>query len=255
MVDKNSTSTYLYLIRHAQSFGNAEPIIASLKSDRGLNAIGVEQAQRLRDRLAAGEIAADVLLASTMPRALQTAQIIAPALGLPVQPDDDLQELRVGIADGMLATEAHARFGVSVATDSFTPIAPKGESWSGFTLRVAATLDRIIRQHQGKRIVAVTHGGYVAAAFIYFFGLNLLKMPPVGFAPYPSNTAITYWQSRIVAGQPIFQLITYNDDTHLRGMAVGKAINWQDLPLPPAYEYGAVAEPPAQKADQRTEGE
>lgn len=237
-----SPTTHLYLIRHGQSFGNAEPIIASLKADRGLNPTGISQVARLRDRLEAGEITADVLLSSTMPRALQTAEMIAPALGLTVQPDDDLQEMRVGILDGMTFEQADALSSVNIATQPFTPVAPEGESWSGFALRVAATLDRLAHQYQGKRIVIVTHGGYVASAFTYFFGLNLLKIPPVGLAPYPSNTAITYWQSGTLAGQSIWQLISYNDATHLRGMNIGKTLNWHELSLPPAYEYGASSE-------------
>ena len=44
----------------------------------------MRQAERLRDRLAAtGEIRADVLLSSTLLRASQTAELVAPALGLP----------------------------------------------------------------------------------------------------------------------------------------------------------------------------
>ncbi len=242
MPDPYEPITHLYLIRHALAVGNVEPIVASFKSDRGLTPRGVQQAERLRDRLAAGEIPADVLLASTMPRALQTAQIIAPGLGLTVQPDDDLQELRVGEADGMAVDEARAKFGVNVSTDPFTPIATGGESWSQFAPRAAATLERITREHQGQRIIAVTHGGFIAAAFSFFFALNLLKMPPVGLAPYPGNTAISYWQSGSLNGQPMWQLVVYNDDTHLRGLDTGHTLDWQELPLPPAYEHGATPE-------------
>jgi len=81
--------THLYLIRHAEAVSNVEPIIAGMRGDTGLTAHGVAQAERLRDRLAAGEIAADVLIASTLPRAQQTAEIIAPALGLPIIWDDE----------------------------------------------------------------------------------------------------------------------------------------------------------------------
>lgn len=233
--------THLYLIRHALSVGNVGPVMASVQSDTGLTPRGQQQAERLRERCAAGDIKADVLLASTMPRAMQTAQIVASGLGLQVEGDDGLQELRLGEADGMTDDEMDAKFGrVNIVTDPFTPIAPGGESWSQFTLRIAATLERITNKYRGQRIVAFTHGGVVAAAFTYFFGLNLLKIPPVGLAPHPSNTAISYWQSGTMAGQPIWQLIRYNDDTHLRGLDNGTAVNWQELSLPPAYEYGAT---------------
>ena len=72
--------THLYLIRHGESVANVQPIVAGMRGDVGLTERGVAQADRLRERLAQGEIAADVLIASTLPRARQTAEIIAPAL-------------------------------------------------------------------------------------------------------------------------------------------------------------------------------
>src|SRR5215471_17549046 len=90
--------TQLYLIRH----GEAMNAVKGLVGDGGLSPLGVLQAQRLRDRLAATkEIAADVLIASSFPRAVETAQIIAPALGLRLNLDDEIQELRPGEAENM----------------------------------------------------------------------------------------------------------------------------------------------------------
>src|SRR5574340_79721 len=90
--------TELYLIRHGDYQIGLED---GKYVDQGLTPLGVAQAERLRDRLAAtGEIAPDVLIASTLPRARQTAQIISPALGLPIIFDDEVQEMRVGDLDG-----------------------------------------------------------------------------------------------------------------------------------------------------------
>src|SRR5258708_10448452 len=89
--------TDLYLIRH----GEMNPIKDFMRDD-GLSPLGRLQAERLRDRLAATqEIKADVLITSTFPRALQTAEIIAPALDLVPLPDDDIQEMRPGEAYGL----------------------------------------------------------------------------------------------------------------------------------------------------------
>src|SRR5437588_12763268 len=90
--------THLYLIRHGAALGAVKRIIGNTP----LSPFGITQAERLRDRLAAtGEIAADVLISSTLVRARQTAEIIAPALGLPILFDDEVQEMRPGVADGM----------------------------------------------------------------------------------------------------------------------------------------------------------
>ena len=90
--------TQLYLIRHAEAMAAVKDFVG----DGGLTPLGILQAERLRDRLTASkEIEADVFIASTFPRARQTAEIIAPALGVPLAIDDSIQELRPGEADGI----------------------------------------------------------------------------------------------------------------------------------------------------------
>src|SRR6187399_1209795 len=83
--------THLYLIRHGQYVEDeAHPIL-----NPELSPEGIAQVERLRNRLAAtGEIKADVLISSPLLRAQQTAHIIAPALGLPVTLDPDMEEWR-----------------------------------------------------------------------------------------------------------------------------------------------------------------
>src|SRR5581483_2761461 len=83
--------THLYLIRR----GDATTTSPNPLEDPRLTRLGVAQAERLRDRLAGtGEMKADVLISSTMLRARQTAEIIAPALALPILYDDEVQEWR-----------------------------------------------------------------------------------------------------------------------------------------------------------------
>src|SRR5712692_5017300 len=88
--------TDLYLIRHEN---NIEDLAKNL-GEHGLSPLGVTQARRLRDRLAASsELTPYVLISSTVPRARQTAEIIAPALGVPIVFDDEIQQLRTYDSD------------------------------------------------------------------------------------------------------------------------------------------------------------
>jgi probable phosphoglycerate mutase len=208
--------THLFLIRHAEAISNVEPIIAGMRGDTGLTLRGLAQAERLRDRLATtGEMAADVLIASTLPRARQTAEIIAPALGLPIVWDDDLQEIRVGEADGMRVEEFFAAFGEpNFERDPYHPIAPGGESWAQFQVRVGTTLSRIAREQDGKTVVAVTHGGIVDGAFMCFFGVSLFALRQVSF--HTHNTSITHWEQIMRDDQSVrWRLGRYNDAAHL----------------------------------------
>ncbi|MBC8101687.1 MAG: histidine phosphatase family protein [Cytophagales bacterium] len=222
--------TQLYLIRHGQAIVNVEPIIGGMKGDRGLTSLGIEQATLLRDRLMdSGEVRPDVLIVSTLPRARHTAEVLAPAFpGVPVEFDDEVQELRSGEAgDGLTIDEYKRRFGwVPFDEEPLRPVDPAGESWASFILRIATALARITRVHAGKTIVVVCHGGVIDASFLYFFGMNGLAFPPAGFAT--QNTSLTHWEYLHNQGKLRWRLVSYNDATHLKPLGRPRAIEGID---------------------------
>jgi 2,3-bisphosphoglycerate-dependent phosphoglycerate mutase len=208
-------ATHLYLVRHGQAVVNVQPIIGGMRGDTGLTERGIQQAERVRDRLAR-EIRPDVLIASPLPRARQTAEIIADGIGHAVEFDPDLEELRVGPeGDGLSLEEYRERFGwVDLAQEPFRVVDPGGESWATFMLRVATGLDRITREHEGKIVLLVTHGGVIDGSFVHFFGMNAHALPRAGFAT--ENTSITHWIRLLKNGVPRWTLSAYNDTAHLR---------------------------------------
>jgi probable phosphoglycerate mutase len=222
--------TQLYLIRHGEALGAVQKIIGNTS----LSPLGITQAERLRDRLAAtGEIAANILISSTLKRARETAEIIAPALGLPIIYDDDIQELRDGASDGMKEDEYAAAYGrVNFMETPFRPVAPGGEGWGQFILRVCSAFDRILREYEGKTIVLVCHGGVIGISFLYFLGFDTLHYPQSGFDTH--NTSITHWKrfpfSRD-ASRYRWRLQCYNDDMHLRDLFSPVRIPWKALSL------------------------
>lgn len=220
--------THLYLIRHGEAVANVQPIVAGMRGDAGLTARGVQQAERLRDRLRqTGEIAADVLIASNLPRARQTAEIIQPALGLPILFDEEVQELRPGEADGLSNAEARARYGpVDFDGEPLRPFAPGGESWGDFTLRVSRALGRITREHAGKTIVVVCHGGVIDCSFIHFFQMPGLVLPPTDF--HTRNTSLTHWELVGRRSRSLWRLNAYNDIAHLQGIGAFESVRWED---------------------------
>src|SRR6185437_13930239 len=99
------SATRLHFIRHGEAHSNVPHegrVVSGMRGDHGLTPRGVAQVERLRDRLlATGELASEVVLASSLPRAWQTAEILAPVWDLPIVPDDELHELRPGESDGL----------------------------------------------------------------------------------------------------------------------------------------------------------
>jgi probable phosphoglycerate mutase len=237
--------TQLYLIRHAEAALN---VGSAVMADHGLTTLGVAQAERLRDRLAAtGEVAADVLLASPMRRARQTAEIVAPALGLPVTLDAEVEELRIGEAEGLRRDEVRRRWGrPDFVADPDARLAPGAESPRDLTRRVCLALGRITATHSGKTVVVVCHGGVIANAFVYFLGLDglagglgeVVPLPEwrevVGRAWTPAftatNASITHWALRPDRrGRPVWHLVIFNDATHLRDLGAHDRLNWASL--------------------------
>lgn len=208
--------TELILIRHGESHANVNPVVAGMRGDLGLTDNGRWQAERLRDRLLAEKTTADVLYASTLPRAQETARYVAEAIGLPIKDDDDLQELRVGDADGLSNDDWSARWpGLreSLAANPFQEFAPGGESWATFLARVGSALTSLVTRHPDQRVVAVTHGGVIHASFAAAFGLGPTA-PRVRINP--ENTSISRWRHHPEPGEPRWTLEGFNDAGHLR---------------------------------------
>ena len=225
--------TELYLIRHGEAMGAIEHFVG----DGGLSPLGIRQAERLRDRLlATREIAADVFIASTLPRAQQTAQIIALAIDAPLQYDDEIQEMRPGEAEGLPYKEFDERYGEpDFDTMPYRPVSPGGENWGQFMLRVGTALDRIIRTYEGKTILLVCHGGVIDATFLYFFRTNAWVPPEARF--YTRNTSITHWQQHPTYRKRVrWRLMRYNDALHLYDIGASARIPWGDLLQAPASD-------------------
>jgi probable phosphoglycerate mutase len=207
--------TRLVLIRHGESNVSVDRVIGGARTCSGLSELGRLQAVRLRDRLAdTDEIRPDVLIASHYARAIETAEIIAPALGgREVLVDEGFGEHDPGPElDGMPFDEYIDRFGMpDWAGDPHHEVFAGGETTAEFHLRVGAALSRVLREHVGGTIVVSCHGGVVDAVF-----RQLLNTPQIGgFALYTLNTSITEF-SRPSRGHTV--LLRYNDASHLAGL-------------------------------------
>lgn len=210
--------TTLCLIRHGESVAQVERFVSGHDTCRGLSDLGRRQAEALRDRLArTGEIQADVLLTSVLPRAIETASIIAPAVGghEPVQ-DCDFCEIHAGEAEGLTWDEFGERY-PSTGWDPMVPAAPGGESWYAFGERVGRTLQRYAEQHADQTIVAAVHGGVVEQSLFHLLGIDAAANQ----AGHVANTSITEWRfetNPFRLGPPRWTLARYNDAAHLASL-------------------------------------
>jgi probable phosphoglycerate mutase len=204
----------LILVRHGDALAGFEGVIAGERACTGLTALGRRQAIALRDHFAeSGRVTADVLLVSTVPRAVETAQIVAPGLGLEILGQDcDLCEVHPGEADGLTWAEYDVRHGsFDMESEPDRVFAPAGESWNSFHDRVQRTLTRLPQEYLGKTVVAVCHAGVIIASLRV-----LLPVVGPGAQLRPTNTGLTEWSYNELRDQ--WTLHTFNDASHLLGL-------------------------------------
>jgi probable phosphoglycerate mutase len=206
-----ASSTHLVLVRHGEAQCNAREIIGGHRGCTGLSPLGVVQAEALRDRWeATGEMRqATALYASVLPRAIQTAEIIAPAVGpLELTTDCDLCEMHPGESDGMTWQEFASRYPrPDFAAEPDRPLSPGGETWSAFQRRVDAILRTLADRHPGETVVVACHGGVVNASLVALMGAR----ESARLELRTHNTSITEWERE----DGTWRLLRYNDSAHL----------------------------------------
>jgi len=165
-------ATRLVLIRHGQGEVNVSGMIGGVRGCSGLTDVGRAQVGALTERLTgSGELAqATALFASVLPRAIETAEIIAPALGMApsdVVQDCGLCELHPGEADTLIWEEYADRYVVpDWDVDPSLPLSPGGESWNEFVDRAADALEAVAERHPGGLVVIATHAGFIESTIL-----------------------------------------------------------------------------------------
>jgi probable phosphoglycerate mutase len=207
-------TTRLLLVRHGESNVTVRQVVGGERTCDGLSVLGVRQAEALRDRFARGDglPKVDVLLASTLPRAHQTAEVLATGLGdLPIEIDPDLVEHRPGAADGVRFSDFATRFGTfELREDPDRPLAPGAESLRQFYDRVGSVMSGVVARHRGATVCVVCHGGVIDNAFRQLLGVGLLAP----FDLWTLNTAVT----ELRLHDERWTLLRYNDSAHLAGL-------------------------------------
>ena len=212
----STIETQLVLIRHGESVAQAQGFLSGHNTCVGLSDRGRTQAAALRDRLtASGELhGADAVFTSSLPRAIETEQIIRPAFGgATASAECDWCEIRAGSAEGLAYEKFQTEFPpVGDPTDPYARRIPDGESWAEFFVRAGTRLRRIASEHRGERVVVVCHGGIIGSSFVAL-GNSAIR-DGVAITYEAVNTSITQWRYR----DDGWNLVRFNDAAHLAGV-------------------------------------
>ena len=198
--------TVVYFVRHGQTAANAGSIMQG-QTDVMLDETGLLQADIVSERLK--NFSFDVIYSSDLSRALVTAKKIAGNREVIVTPQ--LREWHLGHWQGKslddIKTMYTDEFNVYLAdSPEFTIV--DGESSLEFKARAENFMQQIASAHPGKKILCVSHGGFITKVFKYVLKLETLPRRPRIF-----NTALSCFST--ADNGTTWQLVFWNDASHL----------------------------------------
>lgn len=160
--------THLYLVRHGETEENVAGILQGV-SPGNLTERGREQARQLCTALEG--IPFDALFVSDLRRTMQTAEILNARLHLPLTPEPMLRERDWGEYTGVRIADIHTR-----------DFPPSVETVDHLFHRAALFLNRVLQTHNGKTVLAVSHGLFLRALQACYEGTTIRDTPPFGNA-------------------------------------------------------------------------
>jgi len=189
----------IYFTRHGESVANVadrELRRRPLDADR-LSPAGFEQARTLARRLAGQGL--DGIVTSPYRRARETAAVIGETLGLHVEVDRELHELRQADAYYAAAPDYGTTGAISwMPRSDPDAAAPGAESFNEVVGRVRAVQERLGARAERERLLCVTHWGFLH----FFLGVSMFgdAFAPAHLAPLfrisHANTGITLFERR-----------------------------------------------------------
>ena len=214
--------TRVIAVRHGETTWNAEARMQG-QLDTALSARGRWQAERLGAALAGAGI--DVIVASDLSRAFDTAQAVARRTGLPVATDAGLRERSFGVFQGSTYAEIDARWPAEAARwrrhePDFG--AEGGETLRDFSDRAVAAASRIAARHRGRTVLLATHGGVLDCLY------RAATRIPLG-APRSwelANASI----NRLLFTDQGCTLVGWNDVAHLDGATLDDGGEGEAMP-------------------------
>ena len=211
---------HLYVIRHGQSHVNLKEWDSG-NTDEGLTELGRKQAAALAKWLPKHVPHVDSIYASTMRRALETAEYLSEAYDQPLNYEDRLREIgnnrwdHTAWPNDDLPREYADYWSSERPFSTVTPYIEGGESFINFRTRVGLFIEELVELHQEQVVFAVCHGGIIEAAFDHIFNIGPWRRCEI----WNHNTGITHFEYVDHPRRETWRLHFNNRTCHLAGIA------------------------------------
>ncbi|MDR2252966.1 MAG: histidine phosphatase family protein [Bifidobacteriaceae bacterium] len=183
--------TTIHLVRHGE-VENPDDVLYERLDGFHLSAVGQAMARRLADhfaRRARGDV--DLLLASPLERAQETAAPIAEALGLAIRTEPRVIEARSDFAGRRIDLPNLAK--PSAARRLYNPLRPSwGEPFTEIAARMHAVIAELRDEIPGGQAIVVTHQSPAWRARLKAEGRPLWTLPRGRACSLASVTSLVY---------------------------------------------------------------
>lgn len=204
----DSSGTKIYITRHGVSEHNLNTEVFMGRSPASrLTDEGRAQATLLGKRLAR-EAAVTRIVCSSLPRTMETAELIADEIGCaPPLPEDAFWELDKGCWEGAMPRDLPPEVARDVAAEPFTYCYGGGESYSDVVRRAAPAFERWVAELQGETPLFVLHGDVIRALLFHLIRFPTDKISDFLIDPC-SISEFSYAGGR-------YETVRLNDVSHL----------------------------------------
>lgn len=211
----------LVFVRHAETRANAEQRFQGRAPPPafGLSPTGWGQAEALRGRFEAEGFAPTHFYHSPLQRCVDTASVLARLWEVRPEPWDDLQEIDVGIVEGLTWDEAVRKFpGVDLGEMSSVGI-PGAEPLRSRRERAERVVQMVLRDHDdGAVVLMVSHGGILRHIVPALLGAKRCWAIDIGnTAVFDFSVDSTRWDEGgdAMLNPELWRIERFNDVNHL----------------------------------------
>lgn len=208
-------ATRIVLIRHGQTAWNREARFRG-RADIELDEFGVRQAEAT-GRYVTSRWPLVAVYASPLQRALQTAEAVARAQGLEVQPLAGLLDIDFGEWQGLSGEEVAQRYPDLYRAwweAPHTVRIPGGESLDDVRGRVVEALEAVVERHPGQTVALVSHTCTNRVLLCAVLGLGNERFWRLG----QDTCAVNVFDAR----DGVYTVLLLNDTSHLFGLVQGR---------------------------------
>ena len=201
--------TTVYLIRHAESEGNAQEFFQG-NLDTPLTVKGEKQLEYLTERFR--DVKLDAIYYSPYRRTELTAEAVNSRHHLKMIPEYDLRELNGGDWEGRRVADLPYDYPAEYrtwCTDMPRFAAPNGDTMQEVYDRICNIITKIAKENPGKTVAVVSHG-CALRNFLSFVGSGSIE--GLGEVGWSDNTAVSCAEYDTETG---WKLIFKNDSAHL----------------------------------------